>query len=177
MRFLSDKSHFVSKTDRRTAPRGCRRLRQRCLMALATRLGPDARWVQRHLDNCPRCRRRMAGWRRVELAFSALKSQSHGLDLLRQANSSAVKMLAHDLREAAQAEQLARVQAEPTFLERSLRYRRWATNAAACFILLILAKSGLFSSLDRFNHGSEKFVRNYYASQAGDDLAEELFDV
>lgn len=175
--FLSDKSHFLPKLDSRTARRGCRGLRQRYLMVLAQRLGPHAGWVQRHLDTCPRCRRRMAGWHRVELAFSALKSQSHSLDLLRQANAGAIRMLTHDLREAAQADRLAQAQAQPTLLERSLRYRHWATNAAACFVVLILAKSGLFSSLDRFNSGSEKFVRHYYASQAGDDLAEELFDV
>ena len=177
MRFSSDKGHFLSKSDSRTNRCGCRRLRQRYLMALARRLGPDAPWVQRHLDVCPRCRQRMAGWHRVELAFSALKSQSFSLDLLRQANSDAVKMLTRDLREAPQADHLTHAKAEPTLLERSLRYRHWATNVAACFVVLILAKSGLFSSLDRFNSGSEKLVRDYFASQAGDDLADELFDV
>jgi len=160
----------------RTHGKDCRRIRRHCLIALSRRFGPDAAWVRRHLAVCPRCRARLYGWRRVELTMRILKSQPHGLDLLKRANASTIKMLKHDLQEAPQAQELATAQSEPSFLERSVNYRHWATNVAACFVILFLAKSGLFSSLDRLSTGSEQLVRQYYACHAGDDLAGEIFD-
>jgi len=154
----------------------CRRIRHRCLMALSRRLGPDAAWVRRHLEVCPRCRARLYGWRRVELTMRILKSQPHSMDLLQRANANTVKMLRHDLREAPQARELVAAKSEPSLLERSMIYRHWSANLAACFVILFLAKCGLFTSLDRVTTSSEKLVRSYYASRAGDDLAHEVFD-
>jgi hypothetical protein len=145
-------------------------------MALSRRIGPDAAWVRRHVAVCPRCRARLYGWRRVELTMRILKSQPHCLNLLQRANASTIKMLKHDLREAPQAQELVATKSEPSLLERSIRYRHWSTNVAACFVILFLAKCGLFTSLDRVTSGSERFVRSYYASRAGDDLAQEVFD-
>ena len=154
----------------------CGRIGRRFRAALCRGLGPEAAWVQRHLAECPRCRRRVAAWHKVDLALRVVKSQPHRLDLLREANTSTLKMLKHELRDAPQARVLADSRPEPSFLERSGKYRHWAANVAACFAILFLAKSGLFSSLDRLNTGGAEFVRQYYANQAGEDLAKEIFD-
>ena len=176
MRFFRDKDESRPIFGPRPRGKACRRIRRRCLMALSRRLGPDAAWVRRHLAVCPRCRARLHGWRRVELTMRILKSEPHCLDLLRRANASTMKMLKHDLQEAPQARELVTAKPEPSLLERSMSYRHWSTNVAACFVILFLAKSGLFVSLDRLTTGSQDFVRSYYASRAGDDLAQEVFD-
>jgi anti-sigma factor RsiW len=131
--------------------------------------------VQRHVEHCPRCQRRLAAWSRVELALSIIKSESHRLDLLGKANSCTVKMLKRSLREAPKALVLEKARPEPSFLQRSARYRPRIANAAACVAILILTRSGLFSSLDRATTGGEKLMKQYYAAQAGEDIAEEIF--
>lgn len=176
MKFLNDTIRSFPYCGPQAQHKGCRHVRRWYLVALSRRLGPDAAWVQRHLAACPRCRRRVAGWRKVDLALSIVKSQPHRLDLLRQANASTLKMLTHTLRDAPQAQELVAAKPEPSFLERSGSYRHWATHAAACFVILFLAKSGLFASLSHLSTGSENLVRHYYTSHAGDDLAGEIFD-
>ena len=155
---------------------GCRHTRQWFLSALRRGLGPEAGWVQRHMAACPRCCRRAASWRRVELGLRVVKSRPLRLGLLQQANAEAVKMLTHELREAAKARELTSAEAESPFLGRAGRHRHWLTNIAACLAILFLTRSGLFSSLNRLNTGGEAYVRHYYASQAGEDLAGEVFD-
>jgi hypothetical protein len=112
----------------------------------------------------------------VELGLRVVKSRPHNLGLLQRANAEAVKMLTHELREAAKASELTNAEAEPPFLGRAGRHRHWLTNIAACLAILFLTRSGLFSSLNRLNAGGEAYVRHYYASQAGEDLAGEVFD-
>jgi hypothetical protein len=112
----------------------------------------------------------------VELGLRVLNSRPHHLDLLHRANTEAVKMLKQELREAALARELTHPEPEPPFQARAAGCRHRLTNLAACLAILFLSKSGLFTSLDRFSTGGEAFVRQYYASQAGDDLAGEVFD-
>ena len=160
----------------RSRPAGCRRTRQWFVGALRRGLGPEAGWVQRHIAHCPRCRKRAAAWRRVELALRIVKARPHRLGLLQKANAEAVRLLSHDLREEAQAREMIGSRLESPFLTRAVRGRHQMTNVAACIAILFLSKSGLFRSLDRLGAGSEAWVRQYYASQVGDDLAGEVFD-
>lgn len=155
--------------------KGCRSMRQRLLASLGKGIGPQAGWVQHHVANCPRCQKRLAAWGKVELALSIVKSQHHRLDLLSKANSCTVKVLKHSLREAPKALLLEKARPEPSFLQRSARYHHQITNAAACVAILVLARSGLFSSLDRATAGGEKLMKQYYAAHAGEDIAEEIF--
>ena len=150
-------------------------MRQRLLASLGRGFGPQAEWVQRHVAGCPRCQKRLAAWGKVELALSVVKSQSHRLSLLSEANSCAVKMLKHSLREAPRAHALEEARPEPSFLQRSAGYRHRVANAAACVAILVLTRSGLFTSLDRATAGGEKLMKHYYATQAGEDIAEEIF--
>jgi len=154
----------------------CRHTRQWFLAAIRRGLGPEAGWVQRHMASCPRCCRRAAAWRRVELGLRVVKSRPHGLSLLQKANAEAVRMLTHELRDTAQAHELTNPDPEQPFLGWAARHRHRLTNVAACVAILLLTRSGLFSSLNRLNRDGEAYVRHYYASQAGEDLAGEVFD-
>ena len=153
----------------------CRFLRQRILASLGKGIGPQAGWIQRHVASCPRCQKRLAAWSKVELALSIVKSQPHRLDLLSKANSCTVKMLKHSLRETLRAHVLEEARPEPSFLQRSARYHHRVMNTAACIAILVLTRSGLFASLDRATTGGEKFMKQYYATHAGKDIAEDIF--
>lgn len=160
-----------------TSPRkSCRRTRRWLRASLGRGLGPQADWIQRHLADCPRCRRRISALGKVEMALRVVKAQPHRLDLLKRANAEAVRMLKHDLRDAPQARALEASEPEPSLLERSGRYRHWATNVAACLAIALLIKSGLFASLNGVSTHGEKLVRHYYTSQVGEDLARDIFD-
>ncbi|HNY80793.1 MAG: hypothetical protein RBS72_15070 [Sedimentisphaerales bacterium] len=154
----------------------CRRTRQWFATALSRRLGPEAGWVRRHVAVCPRCRKRLAGLRNVEMALSLVRSQPHSLDLLSRANAHAIKMLQHGLRQAPKARELERSRPEPSLVEQFGQYRHSAVNVAACIAILLLTRAGVFGSLDKARTGGQKAVRQYYASHVGNDLAEEVFD-
>ncbi len=175
MRPLAGAHKPFSSSDNTSRQEGCKRIRQWLVASLSRGLGPEAAWVQRHVAGCPRCQRRIAALSKVEMALSIVKSQPHQLDLLKRANTHAIGMLKHSLREAAQARTLENSRPEPSFLERSGRYRHHLANVAACLAIVLLTRTGLFSSLNRMNTRGEKFLRQYYASQVGEDLAGEVF--
>jgi len=112
----------------------------------------------------------------VELALSAIRSQPHRLDLLMRANAAAMRMLSHQLRQAAQARRLEEAKPEPGLFEKCSGYRSAITNIAACIAILFLTKVGIFSSFDKARTRGQAVMKQYYASQAGEDLAREVFD-
>ncbi len=154
----------------------CRSTRQWFAAALSRRLGPEAGWVRRHAATCPRCQRRLAALRNVEMALSLLRSQPQSLDLLGRANAHTIKMLEHDLRDAPKARKLERSRLEPSLVERFGQYRHSAVNVAACITIVLLTRTGVFRSLDKARTGGDKMMRQYYAHHLGDDLTRELFD-
>jgi anti-sigma factor RsiW len=153
----------------------CRKIRNWLYQLVSGRFGIDADWVQNHIANCPRCQRRMASVGKVNLALSLIKSQPQKLDLLSRANARAIGVLKHSLREAPKAQKLKAAQPEPKLLQRCSKYRHSATNAAACITILFLMKTGVFSSMSKFQAEGQKTMRQYYASQVGQDLADEFF--
>ena len=50
-----------------------------------------------------------------------------------------------------------------------------AANIAACITILVLTKAGMFSSTAKFQRDGERALRHYYASQVGDEIADEIF--
>jgi hypothetical protein len=112
---------------------------------------------------------------KVNLALSMIKSQPHNLDLLMRANAQAIGVLKHSLRQAPKALKLKTVRPEPRFLERCRKYAHPAANAAACITILLLAKVGVFSSMNKVQTEGQKTMKQYYASRVGEDLADELF--
>lgn len=174
MRLLARGQTTDSQQHKPAASR-CRQIRRRLADSMARRLGPEAPWVCRHVAHCPRCQKRLAAIGKVDLALSLIKSQPHQLDLLMRANSAAVKMLKHSLREAAQAEKLDQAKPEPCLIERCARYRISVTNVAACIAILFLTKAGIFSSFDRLHARGEAALKQYYTHQAGEDVAKDIF--
>lgn len=162
-----------------TSPAGssnkCRSIRNRLYEAVSNRFDMNANWIRDHIANCPRCRRRLVSIGKVNLALSALKSQPHKLDLLMRANTQAIGVLKHSLRREPKAEKLRAMLPEPRLLERCSRYSHSAANVAACIVILFLMKIGVFSSMDKFQSQSKKAVRQYYTTQVGEDLADEIF--
>jgi hypothetical protein len=175
MKHLTDNDEPGLNLPGREMENDCRSMRQRLLAILGRGIGPQAGWIQRHVESCPRCRKRLAAWGKVELALSIIKSQPHGIDLLSKANACTVRMLKHSLREAPKARALEEARPEPSFLQRSARYRYRVTNAAACVAILVLTRSGLFSSVNRATADGEKFMKQYYAARAGQEIAEDVF--
>jgi hypothetical protein len=168
---------FGDKTDScesKSAANPCRRIRQRLTDSARSRFGPEAPWVQRHMASCPRCQRRLAAIAKVDLALSTIKTQPHQLDLLMRANTAAIRMLNHQLREAARDRRLEQATPEPCLIEPLGRYRGALTNVAACIAILFLTKVGIFS-FDKARSDGQAVMRQYYAAQAGEDLAGEVF--
>lgn len=139
------------------------------------RFGSCAPWVRRHVANCPTCRRRLAGLVRVEIAMSLVKSQPHQFDLLTRANGAAIRMLSQRLRQSEQAERLKEAQPESSVAGRSAGSPGAFANVAACIAILMLAKVGVFASLDKARTRGEAAMRQYYTTRAGEDLADEVF--
>jgi len=153
----------------------CRQIRAHLHKAIRSHFGSNADWVQNHIGNCPRCQRRFASIGKVNLALSLVKSQPHKLDLLMRANTQAIGVLKHSLREAPRAKTLKNIKPEPSLLERCSMYKGSAANAAACISILFLMKTGVFSFMDRFQTEGQKVVKQYYVNQVGEDLANDIF--
>jgi hypothetical protein len=153
----------------------CKQIRAWFHKIISDRFGPDAKWIRNHIAHCPRCQRRLAAVGKVNLALSVLKSQPHNLDLLKRANSQAIGVLKHSLREAPKAGKLKRARPEPKLPERSRKYVHPGTNVAACIAVLLLMKMGIFSSVDKFQSGGQEVMKQYYASRAGQDVADDMF--
>ncbi len=160
----------MSKTNNK-----CRSVRTWVYSWISGRVNLNAQWVQNHIANCPKCRQRLASLGRVNLALSAIKSQAHSLDLLMRANTQAVRVLKHSLRNAPKAQKLKTAQPEPTLPERLAKYKHAVASAAACIAILLLMKTGIFSSVNRFQSKGQQVIRQYYVANAGEDLADEVF--
>ena len=158
-------------------PNKCRRIRTWLRTAMSRRFGPDAGWLQGHIADCPRCQGRLVRYGRVNLALSVLKSQPHKVDLLMRANAQAIGVLKHSLRHVPKAQRLKAILPEPKLLERWGKYAHSAANTAACVAILLLMKAGVFSSVDRFHIQGQEVIKQYYASQVGEDLANEIFSI
>jgi len=153
----------------------CRRIRGWLHEALRNHFSLNADWVQNHIANCPKCQRRFSSISRVNLALSLIKSQPHKLDLLMRANTQAIGVLKHSLREAPKAQKLKAMQPEPKLLEICSIHKHSAANVAACIAILFLMKTGIFSFTDTVQTQGQKVVKQYYINQVGKDLASDIF--
>ncbi len=138
-------------------------------------LGEDAMWVQRHMAGCPKCQKRFTSLGKVDVALSLIKSEPHRLDLLMRANSKTVNVLKHGVRGSDKACKLSRKLPDLTVWQRLGKYSSSAINVAACLALVVLMKVGIVSSMDKFHSTGCDVVENYYASQVGQDISDEIF--
>jgi hypothetical protein len=153
----------------------CKQIRGWLYDAVRRRFGLEADWAQRHIANCPRCQQRLASLGKVNLALSIVKSQPHGVDLLMRANTAAVGVLKHSLRNSETAAKLKAARSEVSLLCRCRRYARPVGHTAACLTILALAKTGLFGSADNFQSEGRDLFKQYYASHVGQDMADDMF--
>lgn len=153
----------------------CRRIRTWLYTAMKRHLGAEAGWLASHISSCPRCRRRLVSLGKVNLALSLMKARPHSLDLLMRANEQAISVLKHGLRAEPQAARLKTTLPEPKLAERCGRYGPSVGHWAACVAVLLLMKMGVFSSMDTFQTEGQEVIRQYYARQVGQDLAEDVF--
>jgi hypothetical protein len=110
----------------------------------------------------------------VDLAIAAMLSQPHRLDLLRRANSSALRMLKRDLREEAQAQSLDRDGAEPALAEADTHLNT-LLRIAACLAIILLVRVGVFTTLNKARTQGRAAMKQYYAHHAGQDMADEIW--
>lgn len=153
----------------------CRKVKTWLFESLANRIGPEAGWVQKHMADCPRCQRRLAAVSKVHLGLSMIKAQPHSLDLLMRANTKAVGVLRHSLREQPKAQKLRTARPEPKLSQKCGKYAHSAANTAACITILFLAKVGILGSMSKFQSEGQEAVKQYYASQVGQDMSDEIF--
>lgn len=153
----------------------CKQLGDRVIRLLADGFNPNRLWIQNHIANCPRCQRRLAHLGKVELAISLLKSQPHNLNLLMRANTQAIGVLKHSLRTTTKAELLRNIRPDLSIIERCAKYKNSFASVAACIVIAILIKGGAFSSAKIFESKSQEAVEHYYASNAGEDIARDIF--
>jgi len=152
-----------------------RRIRGWLYTAISRSFGPEANWLNDHIMHCPRCQQRLISCGKVNLALSFMKSQPHGLDLLMRANTQAIAVLKHSLRREPKAQELEKKLPEPKILERCSKYGHSVANLAACIVILLLMKIGVFSSMDQFHNQGQRVMKQYYTRQVGEDLADEVF--
>gem|GEM_PF-268806 len=153
----------------------CKQIRAWLYTTMSSRLGPQAHWIEAHVADCPRCRQRLASWGKVNLALSFIKAQPHGLELLMRANTQAIGVLKHGLQAEPKAQELRTSLPQPKLLEGCGRYGHCVGSLAACVAILLLVKVGVFSSMDTLHAQGQKVIKQYYAKQAGQDLADEVF--
>ena len=153
----------------------CKRIRIWLYEAMSRRFGPEASWLHNHIMCCPRCQHRLVSCGKVDIALSFIKSQPHGLDLLMRANTQAIAVLKLSLRREPKAQKLERKLPEPKLLERCGHYGHSVVNLAACILILLLMKIGVFSSMNNLQTQGQKVIKQYYVKQVGADLADEIF--
>lgn len=153
----------------------CRQIRAWLFSATNRYFGLEAHWLQKHIMNCPRCQRRFASYGRVNLALSLMKSQQHQNDLLLRANTQAIGVLQHSLRHVPKAQKLRTIKPKPFLTVRWGKCANTAVSLTACIVVVILMKIGIFTSMDKFQTKGQKVIRQYYASNVGQDLADQIF--
>ena len=153
----------------------CGSIRGRMQKAIAARINLDSGWVAEHIATCPRCQKRLGNFGRVKLAMTLLKSQPHTLNLLAKANTQAINVLKHSLREAPKAEVLKAAKPDLSIFEKCRRRAQPALNAAACIMIIALSKAGIFSSIENSQKTGNTVARNYYTMHVGSEMADDIF--
>lgn len=128
-----------------------------------------------HIAVCPRCQKRLASLNRVELAMSLLKIQQHNLNLTARANSQAISVLKHSLRDAPQSEKLRHVRPGPHWIDKKRPVLERALNIAACVFVVLMIRMGVTSSLRNIQSKGKTAIHNYYARNLDSQLMNEIF--
>ncbi len=153
----------------------CKKIRQWFFSSVGRQFSADSPWLQRHIAQCPRCQKRLASIGRVNLALSVIKAKSHNHDLFLRANTQAISVLKHNLREAPKAQKLKMMKPEPKLAFRLIHCLQPSANIAACLVIIFLMKFGIFSSVKNLQTQSKKAYKQYFVSNIGKELTEDVF--
>jgi hypothetical protein len=164
---------MIMKTDNKI--KICKNVRNKLYNFFAAAMSSDTGWIGDHIAHCPRCQRRLASLGRVHLALTLIKTQTHSPSLLKNANTMAISVLSKKLRNCPHAIKLKNIQVKPGFFAKTARIRSSLLNAAACLIILVLLKIGIFSSMETFQTRSKQVLKEYYVKNIGDDLTNQIF--
>ena len=152
----------------------CRKLRTHLIDVVAGKLD-HACWLHDHILTCPKCQARITRVGQVDLALTALRSQPHSLDLVMKANTRAISVLKHSLREAPKAERLQQLEPAGGPHEKYGKHIVPLSKTAACLAVVLFLKLGIFSSMDNFRKEGNAAVEHYYAKHLGQEFADEIF--
>ncbi|MBN2212467.1 MAG: hypothetical protein JW709_13805 [Sedimentisphaerales bacterium] len=155
----------------------CRTLRKRFGGVFATALGRYQGRLARHVASCPRCQRRLARLNRVNLALELLRNQVCKLDLLMRANTQTIGVLQRGVRQTKRAEQLRHEKPRPSFYQRIAKCTGAVANAAACFLVLLLMRTGIYSSMEKAQETGQKGLHELYARNLGEETADDIVQV
>ncbi len=153
----------------------CKQIRHRLIRSVSQRLSTNNPWIMNHIASCPRCQQRMGQLGKVDFVFSLLKSQPHKLDLLMRANERAIGVLKHSLRNTSKAQKLKHTRPEPIWPQRYSRYILPIANVAACLVVIILMKTGIFSSMNKFKKQGNTAMKHYYAKHLDEETVNDIF--
>jgi anti-sigma factor RsiW len=151
-----------------------RRLREWMADLVAARLDLPGR-LQRHIEQCPRCQRRVGRYARVGLAMQLIRSQPHSMSLLLQANRRTMAFLQRNVRELPAALRLQTQLPRASLWMRVTNVTQSTLSAAACLLVLLAARTSILSSIDKAEQGSAQtakhlhgYIDDFYTSSGSD---------
>ena len=154
----------------------CRQLRDRILRLLADSFTPrpalDTK-PHRKLPAMPATTGAAWQGRTCNIPVKIPAAQSRFADAGQYPGNRRAKTLR--LRTTAKAERLRNIRPDLSIIERCSRYKRSFANVAACIVIAFLMKSSAFSSAQMFESKGQKAMEHYYASNAGEDIARDIF--
>lgn len=153
----------------------CRKTRSNLWRIIKNKMSIDSDWIQNHIAVCPKCQRRVLSLGKVDIALSVLKSQPHSLNLLQKANTQAISSLKHSLQQSEKADKLKLAVPKPGIVEQVAPYKGTIGNIAACIAICTLLRIGISSNVPKAQTCGQNIIKNYYAANCGQDLADECF--
>jgi hypothetical protein len=116
--------------------------------------------LQRHVEQCPKCRRRVGQHARLGQALRMVKSQPYPMALLLQANRKTMAHLQRRVRELPAARKLQTQLPRPSLRIRLANLTHSPLSAAACLLMLLAMRTSILSSADRVEKGSQQTVKH-----------------
>ncbi len=128
-----------------------------------------------HIENCPRCRKRLCMESRVEMAMMLIKTQPYKMGLLGKANGKALDVLTHSLRYAPKADALREKKSDISRVEKLYPAFEPFLTAAACLLVLVMIKMGVCNSIKSCKEEGTRTIEKYYAKRVDTETYNEIF--
>lgn len=141
----------------------------------AVRVDCDSPWIIDHVSSCPKCRGKMLGMGKVELALELAKTQKHHCDLLRRANRRALAALNHLPASPEKLEELRNAEPKVPLTQKLGQFNAAFVKVAACTVIAVLLRTSILRDSRNLNDFAHKAVKDAYSKQLGQELADDLF--